>query len=53
MQLGLVDFPFRARGGTAVYLCWRLGEPSIAFWHGIDEGYGGRKPIASLPLDEA
>ncbi len=28
-----------------VYLCWRVGEPNIAFWHGVDEGFAGRKPI--------
>jgi hypothetical protein len=53
LDAGLVDFPFRARGGVTVFLCWRLGEPEIAFWHGLDEGYAGRKPIAQLPLDEA
>ncbi len=53
VDLGLVDFPFRARGGVTVFLCWRLGEPGIAFWHGVDEGYAGRKPIARLPVDEA
>ena len=51
LDVGLIDFPCRARGGTTVYLCWRQGEPAIAFWHGIDEGYAGRKPIARLPQD--
>ena len=51
LDMGLIDFPCRARGGTTVYLCWRQGEPAIAFWHGIDEGYAGRKPIARLPQD--
>jgi hypothetical protein len=41
---GLVDFPTLLRG-QEVYLCWRLGEPSIQFWHGVEEGFGGRKPI--------
>lgn len=53
LDTGLVDFPFRARGGTTVFLCWKAGEPAIHFWHGTDEGYAGRKPIARLPLDEA
>jgi hypothetical protein len=48
LDLGLVDFPFRARGG-AVFLCWKIGEPAILFWHGTDEGFAGRKPIANLP----
>ncbi len=50
---GLVDFPFRARRGATVFLCWRLGEPAIAFWHGTDGGFAGRKPIAELPIDRA
>ncbi|TMI80468.1 MAG: DUF2203 family protein, partial [Bacillati bacterium ANGP1] len=29
LDLGLIDFPFRARGGSTVYLCWKLGEPAI------------------------
>lgn len=49
---GLVDFPFRTRRGATVFLCWRLGEPTIAFWHGTDEGFAGRKPIADLPVNE-
>ena len=53
VDLGLVDFPFRASGGATVFLCWRLGEPAIAFWHGVDEGYGGRKPISQLPTRPA
>ncbi len=50
---GLVDFPFRARRGATVFLCWRLGEPTIAFWHGTDEGFTGRKPIADLPVTDS
>lgn len=53
VDAGLVDFPARVRGGRTVFLCWRLGEPRIAFWHGTDEGFGGRKPLAQLPLDRA
>jgi hypothetical protein len=41
---GLVDFPAR-RGGEDVLLCWRLGEDEIAFWHGLEEGFSGRKPL--------
>jgi hypothetical protein len=41
---GLVDFPAE-REGEDVLLCWRLGEDEIAFWHGLDEGFSGRKPL--------
>src|ERR1019366_170965 len=44
LDIGLVDFPTLFRG-TEVYLCWKLGESGIAFWHGVDEGFRGRKPI--------
>jgi len=49
---GLVDFACRAHGGRTVFLCWHLGEAAIEFWHGVDEGYAGRKPLAELPLDD-
>lgn len=48
LEMGLVDFP-AVRDGAEVYLCWRLGEDRIAFWHGIDEGYAGRKPLIEGP----
>src|SRR5918911_520443 len=41
---GLVDFP-AWRGDEEVLLCWRLGEDEVAFWHGADEGFAGRKPL--------
>jgi hypothetical protein len=44
LELGLVDFPARL-GGREVNLCWRYGERRIRFWHGLDEGYAGRKPL--------
>jgi hypothetical protein len=53
VDAGLVDFPARVRGGRTVFLCWRLGEPEIGFWHGTNEGFAGRKPLAQLPLDQA
>jgi hypothetical protein len=45
---GLVDFPFRTSRGATIFLCWRRGEPAIAFWHGLEEGYAGRKPLSHL-----
>jgi hypothetical protein len=44
LDIGLVDFPTLFRG-VEVYLCWKLGEPGIEFWHSIDEGFRGRKAI--------
>jgi hypothetical protein len=41
---GLVDFPARVEGQEA-YLCWKVGEDSIEYWHGIEEGFAGRKPL--------
>ena len=44
LDAGLVDFPTLFRG-QEVYLCWKLGEPSIEFWHDADQGFRGRKAI--------
>ena len=44
VESGLVDFA-AMRDDEAVYLCWRLGEPSIGFWHPRDTGFGGRQPL--------
>jgi hypothetical protein len=46
-DLGLVDFPGEL-DGRSVYLCWRLGEPSVQYWHERDAGFAGRRPIGSL-----
>jgi hypothetical protein len=46
LDTGLIDFPTLFRG-EEVYLCWKLGETGIAFWHGIEEGFRGRKAIDS------
>lgn len=45
---GLLDFPALV-SGREVWLCWRSGEPGIGFWHGQDEGFAGRRPLAQLP----
>ena len=44
LDIGLIDFPAIFRG-REVYLCWKLGEPEILFWHPVEEGFRGRKPI--------
>lgn len=50
LDMGLLDFPTLFRG-EEVYLCWRLGESEIAFWHGVKDGFPGRKPIDQEFLD--
>ena len=51
LEMGLVDFP-SLRGGQEIYLCWKLGEERIQYWHGLTEGYAGRKPLDdSLPKE--
>ena len=44
LDLGLLDFPSE-RDGAEVLLCWHVGEETVSTWHGLAEGYAGRKPI--------
>jgi len=44
---GLLDFP-SDRDGRVVYLCWRVGEERIAFWHEIASGFAGRHPLSAV-----
>jgi hypothetical protein len=41
---GLIDFPAE-RDGEQVFLCWRLGEGDVAYYHGVHSGFSGRKPL--------
>ena len=50
LDTGLVDFPTLFRG-VEVLLCWKLGEPGIEYWHGVEEGFRGRKAIDQDFLD--
>lgn len=50
LELGLVDFLGLVRG-REVNLCWRYGEKRIRFWHGLDEGFGGRKAIPENEME--
>lgn len=43
-EMGLVDFPSR-RDGREVFLCWKLGEPAVSYWHEMKAGYAGRHPL--------
>ena len=44
LDIGLLDFPCVVED-EIVLLCWRLGEEKIEYWHGLEEGFKGRKPI--------
>ena len=45
---GLVDFRTE-RDGREVYLCWKLGEPEVSWWHELDTGFDGRRPLEIKP----
>jgi hypothetical protein len=46
LDAGLIDFPARhPEREETVLLCWRLGEERVGFWHGLEEGFAGRKPL--------
>jgi len=47
LDIGLCDFPYLL-DGRVVYLCWKLGEPDIRYWHEVEDGYAGRRPIETL-----
>ncbi len=51
LDIGLIDFPTLFHG-EEVYLCWKLGESGIEFWHGVHEGFRGRKAIDAEFLAE-
>jgi hypothetical protein len=44
LEQGLLDFP-SLMDGKPILLCWKLGEPAIAYWHNEEEGFAGRKPL--------
>jgi hypothetical protein len=47
LTVGLVDF-VALRDGREVYLCWKYGEDSIQYWHEIEAGFAGRRPISTF-----
>lgn len=51
MNIGLLDFP-AVRLGVRVWLCWKLGEGRVSFWHGVHEGFAGRKAIQETEFYE-
>ena len=46
LDRGLVDFP-ALRGDEEVLLCWQVGEDEVAYWHGPEDGFAGRRPLRS------
>lgn len=44
LDIGLLDFPCAVED-QIVLLCWKFGEEKIEYWHGLEEGFKGRKPI--------
>lgn len=47
LDRGLVDFP-ALHEGDEILLCWNVGEEAVDYWHGLEEGFAGRKPIDLL-----
>jgi hypothetical protein len=47
IEHGLVDFPALV-AGRQVWLCWQRGETAIGYWHGLETGFSGRRPLAEL-----
>jgi len=47
LETGLVDF-YHKFEGRDIFLCWKLGEKEIKFWHEVDTGFMGRKPILDM-----
>jgi hypothetical protein len=45
---GLIDFPHIRKNGDEVYLCWKVGENDILYWHSIADGFAGRLSIEEL-----
>jgi hypothetical protein len=45
VDAGLVDFPARGSDGQTYLLCWKVGEPDLAWWHRPEDGFAGRQPL--------
>jgi len=52
IDAGLIDFPALFEG-RVIYLCWRLGEDSIGYWHEMSTGFAGRRPISEFTGNSA
>jgi hypothetical protein len=51
VEQGLIDFPC-VLGSEVVFLCWQLGEPQVGYWHRIEDGFAGRKPLLDQDADD-
>lgn len=51
VEQGLVDFPCML-GSEVVFLCWQYGEASVGYWHRVEDGYAGRRPLLDANDDE-
>lgn len=51
MNIGLIDFP-AVRLGIRVWLCWKLDDDKVSFWHGLHEGFAGRKMVEAKEFYE-
>ncbi len=49
---GLIDFP-AVLENRPVYLCWKLGEPEVMYWHELDAGFAGRQPLPAITLSDS
>lgn len=47
IETGLIDFPALV-AGRQIWLCWRLGEDDVAFWHDLSSGFAARRPFSEL-----
>ena len=45
---GLIDFPHERKSGEEVLLCFKLPETELSFWHSLDGGFAGRRPLSEL-----
>ena len=47
VETGLVDWPAQTQG-REIFLCWQYGEKEVAFWHDLETGFAGRRPVSEL-----
>jgi hypothetical protein len=50
LDAGLVDF-YGVREGEPIFLCWQFGEPAVAHWHPVEQGFASRQPIEGLSIE--